>query len=198
MPKRTSSYRESLLEDLRDPLEAANYLNAAIEDSPDTLLIALRNVAEAHSMSKVAKGAGVAREAVYRMLSAKGNPRWRGLRGVFRSLGLDFQIRPLEPERHVGIPKSSLHTSKGEREAPKGLKAHTVKQLSLTFGGDTVQLVFVRPTSVFPDSVFNVGSVPKAMNILEHVIHTTHDEILRTPAYMIPKNENEVIYAQTY
>lgn len=52
MPKRTRDYRESLLERLRDdPEEAAQYLNAAMEDSSEMLLVALRNVAEAQQKS---------------------------------------------------------------------------------------------------------------------------------------------------
>ena len=95
MPKRTSSYRERLLEDLRNPQEAADYINAAIEDgSPEMLLLALRNVAEAHKMSKVAKSTGVAREAIYRILSHKGNPRLSSLWGLFPTLGLEFIVRP--------------------------------------------------------------------------------------------------------
>ena len=95
MPKRTSSYRDRLLEDLRDPQEAANYINAAIEDgSPEMLLLALRDVAEAHTMSKVAKSTGVAREAIYRILSHKGNPRLSSLWGLFPTLGLEFIVRP--------------------------------------------------------------------------------------------------------
>jgi len=95
MPKRTSSYRARLLEDLRDPQEAANYINAAIEDgSPEMLLLALRHVAEAHKMSRVAKSAGVAREAIYRILSRRGNPRLSSLWGLFPTLGLEFVVRP--------------------------------------------------------------------------------------------------------
>ena len=93
MPK--SSYRERLLEDLQDPQEAASYINAAIEDgAPEMLLLALRDVAEAHKMSKVAKGTGVAREAIYRILSEKGNPRLSSLWNLFATLGLEFSVRP--------------------------------------------------------------------------------------------------------
>ena len=48
MPK-TKNYQEELIEDLKDPSEAANYLNAALEDAdPEVFLLALRDVAEAH------------------------------------------------------------------------------------------------------------------------------------------------------
>ena len=95
MPKRTSSYRDRLLEDLRDSQEAADYINAALEEGePEMLLLALRDVAEAHKMSKVAKSTGVAREAIYRILSRKGNPRLSSLWGLFPTLGLEFVVRP--------------------------------------------------------------------------------------------------------
>src|ERR1039458_9549543 len=77
MPKRTRPYRESLLEDLQDATEASQYLNAALEDSEEMFLVALRDVAEARQMAKVAESAGVARESVYRMLTTTGNPTYK-------------------------------------------------------------------------------------------------------------------------
>jgi len=104
MPKRTSSYRQRLLEDLRDPQEAANYINAAMDDrSPEMFLLALRDVAEAHKMSTVAKGTGVAREAIYRILSQRGNPRLSSLWNLFPTLGLDFFVRPRVSKRKPGV-----------------------------------------------------------------------------------------------
>ena len=47
MTMKTSSYRQSLLTALLDPVEASAYLNAALEDSPEALLKALENVARA-------------------------------------------------------------------------------------------------------------------------------------------------------
>lgn len=55
MPKRSISYREGLLKDLLDPQEAAFYVEAALEESNELFLRALRDVAESHQMSKVAK-----------------------------------------------------------------------------------------------------------------------------------------------
>src|SRR5574340_969929 len=44
-----ASYQKDLIESLRDPCEAAAYLNAAIEEGDRAVfLLALRNVAEAH------------------------------------------------------------------------------------------------------------------------------------------------------
>lgn len=53
MSKASRPYNESLLEDLKDPNEAAEYLAAALEDdSPEVFLLALRDVAEAHGMQR--------------------------------------------------------------------------------------------------------------------------------------------------
>jgi probable addiction module antidote protein len=125
MRKRTSSYRERLLEDLRDPQEAANYVNAAIEDrSPEMLLLALRDVAEAHTMSKVAKGTGVAREAIYRILSEKGNPRLSSFWNLFPTLGLELFVRPSGPKRKPRV----------RRERPVSQNAATKLRQSMRIG----------------------------------------------------------------
>jgi DNA-binding phage protein len=51
MPKRTKDYRIGLLKELKDSQAAQHYLNAALEDSEEMFLRALRAVAEAHQMS---------------------------------------------------------------------------------------------------------------------------------------------------
>ena len=54
MPKRTSGYHSWLLDQLTDPRNATSYLNAALGDSSEMLLIALRNIVEAYRMSEAA------------------------------------------------------------------------------------------------------------------------------------------------
>jgi DNA-binding phage protein len=55
MPKRTTNFRDDLLADLADPSEAAGYINAALEDSGEMFLVALRDVAEARQTEKLQK-----------------------------------------------------------------------------------------------------------------------------------------------
>ena len=98
MPKRAREYRQGLLEDLADPNEAAEYLNAALEDSDEMFLVALRHVAEAHQMAKVAHGAGVSRESLYRMLSQSGNPRFSSFTGILKAIGLRVVFTTAKPE----------------------------------------------------------------------------------------------------
>jgi probable addiction module antidote protein len=89
---RTTSYRQSLLTALEDPVEASAYLNAALDDSPQAFLKALRNVAQARQMSRVAKDAGVQRETLYRSFSEQGNPTFETLSSVLEALGMRLSI----------------------------------------------------------------------------------------------------------
>jgi probable addiction module antidote protein len=99
MPTRTRSFKTGQLERLKDPNYAAQYVNAAINGGDNAaLLLALRNVAEAQSVTAVAHEAGVSRENVYRMLSETGNPCYTSLQGILGALGLQLNIRPITEE----------------------------------------------------------------------------------------------------
>ena len=86
------SYKKDLLNDLRnDKGYSAAYLSAALADSMEAFLIALRDVAEAQKgMGRIAALAGVNRENLYRMLSQNGNPRLDSLIPVLKAL--DFSL----------------------------------------------------------------------------------------------------------
>lgn len=90
----TVSHRERVIAELRaDPKLAVEYLNAAAEDGDARVyLVALRTVAEAQGMAKVAKAAGVPRESLYRALSSDGNPRFSTLQAVLRAAGLKLAV----------------------------------------------------------------------------------------------------------
>ena len=90
----TVSHRVRLIAELRgDPELAAEYLNAAAEDGDARVyLAALRTVAEAKGMAKVAKAAGLPRESLYRALSSSGNPRFSTLHAILRAAGLKMAV----------------------------------------------------------------------------------------------------------
>ncbi len=93
--RKSVAYREGLLEALQDPEEAAAYINAAMEEGNEKLLlVALRDVAEAHGMTSVARKARVNRENLYRMLSKKGNPRLENIEAVLEACGLKLTVTP--------------------------------------------------------------------------------------------------------
>lgn len=94
--QRKLDYKADLLDDLRNDVGyAAKYLSAAIADSKDAFLVALRDVAEANKgIARVAGEAGVNRENLYRMLSENGNPRLASLIPVLSTLGLKITVQP--------------------------------------------------------------------------------------------------------
>jgi probable addiction module antidote protein len=95
--KASRSHDESIVRRLRrDPDFAAEYLRAALEDTdePRVLLLALRHLARAEGIAKIAKAAGVQRESLYRALSADGNPRLSTLVAVTKAIGLKLTVEP--------------------------------------------------------------------------------------------------------
>src|SRR3972149_356591 len=103
---KATSYQEDLIEALKDPKEAAAYLNAAIEEGDrEVFLLALRNVAQAHGgMSVLAKKTRLKRESLYRMLSKKGNPEIKSIFNLLHAIGLKLSVEP-ETFKH---PKAVL------------------------------------------------------------------------------------------
>ncbi len=96
------SHDEALVRELRaDPTFAAEYLQAAMEDTeePAVLLIALRRISEAYGMADVAKAAGIKRESLYRALSPKGNPTLKTLTAVLKAVGLRLAVAPGNPDQ---------------------------------------------------------------------------------------------------
>ena len=97
MPKRTRDYKESLIESLKDPKEAAAYLNAHLEDSDDKdaeelFLIALRDVATAYGVGELAEEANLGRESLYKALSKTGNPKLSTLVSLLDAIGLKLSV----------------------------------------------------------------------------------------------------------
>ena len=94
------AYEPWLIEQLKDPNEAAAYLEAAIEDGDQAaLMLALRRVAQAlGGVSKIARKSRLTREATYRMLSASGNPELRSLTAILGAAGLRLSVKPIEKQ----------------------------------------------------------------------------------------------------
>lgn len=79
---------------LDTPEAIAAYLEAALEEEDAALLThALGIAARAKGMGKIAEEAGVTREALYKALSAEGDPRLSTFLGVLKALGLRLDIK---------------------------------------------------------------------------------------------------------
>lgn len=75
------------------PEAAAAYLEAALEDGDAQIIAAtLGDIARSHGMALIAERTGLAREALYKSLSADGNPRLTTLLGVLKAMGLRLSI----------------------------------------------------------------------------------------------------------
>ena len=76
--------------------EAQLELLADAVESGDShyLAVALGTIARARGMTRVAKEAGVTRDALYKALATDGDPRLSTFVGVIRALGLKLTISP--------------------------------------------------------------------------------------------------------
>lgn len=87
---------DDLLKRLKDQDYAVEYLNAVLEDEGDDqqerFLMALKDVAKVHGLANVAHDSKITREALYRVLSDKGNPELATLLSVLSALGLRIKI----------------------------------------------------------------------------------------------------------
>ncbi len=99
-------YDDWLLEQLKDPREAAAYLEAVIDEGDQAaIMLALRQVAQAQGgIAEVARKAKLTREATYKMLSKSGNPELRSLTAVLAATGLRLAVKPIEKRAAWGVP----------------------------------------------------------------------------------------------
>ena len=120
---KSKSYQSNLLEALKDPSEAVEYLNAALEDGePEVFLLALRNVVDSYGgMGKLAASTSLNRENIYRMLSTKGNPEFFSLSTVLDAIGFRLAVEPKIAARSKtksGVSKLVLHVNTAQVKEP--------------------------------------------------------------------------------
>jgi probable addiction module antidote protein len=96
MSKRTSSFKNFLADELKDPKFAAAYLNEHYgyrgPDRKDHLLEAIKNVVEAQGFSKLARESGIPRRTLYKAFSKEGNPTVETLLTLFDAIGVSIRF----------------------------------------------------------------------------------------------------------
>jgi len=93
--RKYQSYDEYLIETLKDPKEAALYLNAAAEENdPALLLVALAQVSKAYGHSRMAKRISISRMGLYKSLSKNGNPEFKTFIKLIAASGLQLFFKP--------------------------------------------------------------------------------------------------------
>ena len=90
------------MKQLKDPKEAAEYLNACMSDSEEVFLLALRDVIEAsEGMANIARKTSLNRESLYRSLSKKGNPKLSSLSAILEAVGIQLHFTPVKKQRRA-------------------------------------------------------------------------------------------------
>jgi probable addiction module antidote protein len=80
---------------LTDEETIAEYLTAALEDpDPNVFLTAVRDLARARGMSKLAKDAGLGRESLYKALTPGAKPRYDTVLRLLHALGVKISAVP--------------------------------------------------------------------------------------------------------
>ena len=92
MSGRSRSYKDGLYKRLQNNQDALLYIQAALEDSQESFLAALKNVLEARNLSEAARQCDLDRANIYRMLGANGNPTLTSLEKILHFLGLRLAV----------------------------------------------------------------------------------------------------------
>lgn len=92
--RKTKPYHDYLIESLKEPEEAAEYLNAVLEEEdPQLFLAALRDIAGAYGMTTTASKANLSRQNLYKMLSKEGNPEIYSVFALLKAVGLKLKTK---------------------------------------------------------------------------------------------------------
>lgn len=73
----------------------AAYLQAAVaENDPQSLILAIGDIARARGINKMAADMGVNRESLYKSLNGKTKPQFETIYNAIDKLGLEMSFRP--------------------------------------------------------------------------------------------------------
>ncbi len=86
--------RWDMTENMKTEEDYAAYLETALEEGDPAFISAvLGDIARSRGMTQMAKETGLARESLYRALSADGNPSFATVVKVINALGLKIHIQ---------------------------------------------------------------------------------------------------------
>lgn len=90
------SYQDYLIGSLKDPKEAAGYLNAALEGGDiNVFLLALQNVIQAQGgIAALAAKTKKSRTSLYKSLSENGNPYLKNANELLLAMGMHLSVVP--------------------------------------------------------------------------------------------------------
>ncbi len=86
------------------PEHAAQFVTVALERrDPERVLRALRQIARARGMAKVAAASGIGRTKLYKMLAPGAVPRFDAVLKIARAVGVDFMAQPAATEQNTRV-----------------------------------------------------------------------------------------------
>ena len=107
MKKKLDSMDNLMIEHLKDPAFAAEYLRESWEyngpDKLELLLQALHRIAAARGMTEIARESGISRRNLYKMFSESGNPSAKTLLSVMDALGVRLTIEQTQIRSVRGV-----------------------------------------------------------------------------------------------
>lgn len=108
MGKRETFRPFDAAEYLKTDEDMALYLDAMIEESNGDsrmIAVALGDIARAKGMTQIAKETGLARENLYKALSAEGNPEFSTVMKVITALGIKLHAAPIATAKPRKTPR---------------------------------------------------------------------------------------------
>ena len=105
MTSASVKYQKGLIEDLSNPVEAAAYINAAMEEgSEEMLLLALQDVVRAMQVDDPAYKSSFEKDSLMNVFSADDGSKLCRLAIVFQKMGLKLAVdaRPDVPPQPIG------------------------------------------------------------------------------------------------
>jgi probable addiction module antidote protein len=98
--RRYRSYKQYLIESLKDPEEASAYLKACLEEALETnemgiFQLAVRDVVEAQGgITEISSKMNVGRESFYKSLSPTGKPKFVTIMQALKACGFEMDFHP--------------------------------------------------------------------------------------------------------
>lgn len=94
---RSVDYNKRLIKHLKNPKEAAAYLNAILAEGDSKLFLkALGKIAEAKGgVSQLASKTKVSRVGLYKVFSEQGNPEFKTIEGILDAFKLRIMVTPM-------------------------------------------------------------------------------------------------------
>jgi probable addiction module antidote protein len=125
---------------LKDENDYQLYLAQAFEGGdPVEIQAALGDVAKARGMTALARESGIAREALYRALSNKGNAEFATIMKVLAAMGLHLTLaRPEAPRKAASKSKAATKTVAAKKPQPASKRGGSATSKSRTRSGSAV------------------------------------------------------------